>query len=202
MKDDDRLGIVLAGTPPTRLRQLDFGRPAFDAAAMVGGSYSAPFDAIVAAMQEFEGSDRRRALVAFTNAADFRSAIGFESLVRLTRRLGPAFVLVGTPVAVQQDVAAQPIRQDGTVLGDRVVATVSGSVFPVHLRSLADATGGIIVNLGSGEPTTLIAETFVWLRSRYLLSYEPPAGKGWHPVNVTVKRRGATVTARPGYFVE
>jgi hypothetical protein len=39
-------------------------------------------------------------------------------------------------------------------------------------------------------------------RQRYLLSYSPqgvPTG-GWHRLEVRVKRRGATVKARPGYL--
>jgi hypothetical protein len=202
VQDRDRLGVVLAGAPPTRLRALDFGRPAFDAGAFTGGTYAAPFDAIAAALGEFEDSDRRRALVAFTNAADFRSAIGFEGLVGLTRRLGPAFVLVGTPVKVEQRVGVRAMWHGGREIGDPVEATVSGAVFPVHLRWLADRTGGIVVNLGGGEPAELIAEMFAWLRTHYLISYEPPAGAGWHPVSVQVKRRGVTVTARPGYVVQ
>jgi hypothetical protein len=43
---------------------------------------------------------------------------------------------------------------------------------------------------------------FTWLRTHYVISYEPPAGKGWHPVSVKVNRKGATVTVREGYFVE
>ena len=39
-------------------------------------------------------------------------------------------------------------------------------------------------------------------RHRYLVSYTPQgvAKGGWHKVDVRVKRRGATVRARPGYL--
>jgi hypothetical protein len=39
-------------------------------------------------------------------------------------------------------------------------------------------------------------------RHRYLVSYTPQgvAKGGWHKVEVRVKRRGATVRARPGYL--
>ena len=46
------------------------------------------------------------------------------------------------------------------------------------------------------------AQLGAWLRTHYLISYEPPPGGGWHPVSVQVKRRGVTVTARPGYVVQ
>jgi hypothetical protein len=39
-------------------------------------------------------------------------------------------------------------------------------------------------------------------RQRYLLTYTPEGvdADGWHDLDVRVKRRGADVTARPGYF--
>ena len=202
VQERDRLGVVLAGAPPSRLRSLDFGRPAFDVTAFAGGNYAAPFDAIAAALREFPESDRRRALVAFTNAADFRSIISFGALAEMARRLGPRFVLVGTTVKVDEATDASAITTSGKQIGDTVRGSVSGSILPWPLQLLARRTGGITVNLGSGDPRQLIDGMFKWLRTQYVVSYEPPAGKGWHPVSVTTNRRGAKVTARDGYFVD
>ena len=198
----DRLGVMLAAAPPTRLRSLEFGRPAIDVSVFAGENYAAPFDAIAAAMREFTGSDRRRALVAFTNAADFRSIIRFGALAEMARRLGPQFVLVGTPIKVDEAVNASAMTSSGRQIGDTVSGVVSGSILPATLQLLARRTGGITLNLGSGEPSRLIEAMFTWLRTQYVVSYEPPAGKGWHPVSVTVNRRGAKVTVRDGYFVD
>ena len=181
---------------------LEFGRPSFDVRAFESGEYAAPFDAIAAALREFVPSERRRALVAFTNAADFRSIVSFESIAEMTRRLGPTFVLVGTPVQMYEQVMVQSQMSGGRSLGDAVVGTASGSVFPSVLQLLARRTGGITVDLASGDPHLLIETMFAWLRTQYLISYTPPGGKGWHPVNVRVNRRGVTVTVRDGYFVD
>lgn len=203
VQDRDRLAVFLAGTPPVRLRPLEFGRASFDVRAFSHGIYAAPFDAIAAALHELDHSDRRRALVAFTNAADFRSIIAFEGLAEIAKRLGPALVLVGTPVRVQEESTVYAQSFGNRVgIGDRVVATASGFVFPARLQLLARRTGGITVNLAGGDPTQLIKEMFTWLRTQYVISYEPPAGKGWHPVNVKVNRRGVRVTVREGYFVD
>lgn len=198
----DRLGVVLAGAPPTRLRSLDFGRPSFDVTAFAGGNYAAPFDAMAAALREFSESDRRRALVAFTNAADFRSVVTFTALAEMARRLGPQFVLVGTPIKVDEATDASVQTSSGRQIGDTVRGSVSGSILPAPLQLLARRTGGITVNLGTGDPSRLVEGMFSWLRTQYVISYEPPAGKGWHPVKVTVNRRGAKVTVREGYFVD
>ena len=202
VQERDRLGVVLASAPPTRLRSLDFGRPSFDVAAFAGGNYAAPFDAITAALREFTESDRRRALVAFTNAADFRSIVRFTALAEMARRLGPQFVLVGTPIKVDEATDASAMTGSGRQIGETVRGSVSGSILPASLQLLARRTGGITVNLGSGDPSRLVEGMFSWLRTQYVISYEPPAGKGWHPVKVTVNRRGAKVTVREGYFVD
>lgn len=205
VQERDRLAVVAADTPPKRLRPLEFGRPTFGSAVFAtGGDYAAPLDAISAALLEFVPSDRRRALVAFTNAADFRSTTSYEWLAEMARRLGPAFVLVGTPVKVAEEARVTAVRGgvDGPQIGDEAIAAVSGYVFPAKLQFLARRTGGITVNLGVGDPRDLMAKMFAWLRTQYVVSYKPPAGKGWHPVNVKVTRRGAVVTVREGYFID
>lgn len=115
---------------------------------------------------------------------------------------GTTLVLIGTPVRVQTEVLAGAEFAGGGELGDHVAGEVSGYVYPATLRRLALRTGGIAVNLGSGDPGKLIEDMFSWLRTRYVISYDPPAGKGWHPVSVKVNKRGVKVTVREGYFVD
>ena len=198
----DRLGVLVASAPPRRLRQLSFGPPKFESGAIDAGPYAATFDAITAALGEFLPSDRRRVLVAFTNAADFRSTVSFDALVEQTRRLGPAFVLISSPTTIEQTVSVGATTRAGTPIGDTATARISGFVFPSSLERLARRTGGITINLGQGDPAKLLKDAFVWMRTRYVLSYEPPPGKGWHPLTVRVTRKGATVAAREGYFVD
>jgi VWFA-related protein len=77
------------------------------------------------------------------------------------------------------------------------------------LRALAEDSGGRAIILGSakwkaGEPDHLkaaAASIALTLRHRYLLGYEPEAGKrGWHPIRVEVDRPSAKVHARKGYY--
>lgn len=201
VKDDDRLGVILGGAPPTRLRAFSPGRPLLNMDSFAGSQYAAPFDAMAVALSEFPPSDRRRALVAFTNVVDFRSLIEFDTLADMARRLGPAFVLVSSPVLVN-DTIIRSAELAGRTIGGPVFASVGGYLFPRRLETLASRTGGITVNLGEGDPQALIKNMFTWLRTRYVISYTPPPGKGWHPVSVKVNRRGAKVTVREGYFIE
>jgi hypothetical protein len=202
VQDRDRLGALAASAPPRRIRAMELGRPTFNVGAFGEGRYAAPFDALAAALGEFVETDRRRALIAFTNAIDSRSTTSVEALAEMARRLGPAFVLVGSPIMIKDGVWVSAATTSGRQIGDAVFAEVSGFAFPSALEALARKTGGITVNLGAGDPAKMIAEMFTWLRTTYLISYSPPAGKGWHPVSIKVNRRGAKVTAREGYFVD
>ncbi len=203
VQERDRLGAIAAGAPPTRVRSLEFGRSLFTADAFGHGTSAAPYDALAAALREFVDTDRRRALVAFTNAIDGRSTVSLDALTEMARRLGPAFVLVGSPVKIEEEVHVSAVMGGtGRQIGDAVVAEISGYVFPFAVQALARRTGGITVNLGAGDPAKMIAEMFTWLRTTYLISYSPPTTKGWHPISVKVNRRGAKVTVRDGYFVD
>ena len=73
------------------------------------------------------------------------------------------------------------------------------------LRDLSDTTGGRLLR-GDGDEN--LGAVFVKIldefRQRYVLTYSPKGvvETGWHTVQVRVKKRGATVRARPGYFVD
>ena len=198
----DRLSVLVASAPPTRLRPLESGRPALDMTAFSRGASAAPWDGISAGLGEFDESDRRRVLIAVTNGADARSTVSFDLLADRATRLGPAFVLVGAPVMIREHLTVVPEIGMISLSDAQAQTSLSGGVLPKTLELLAHRTGGVVVNLANGEATQLIADLFAWLRARYVISYEPPPGKGWHPVSVKVNRRDAKVSVREGYFVD
>jgi VWFA-related protein len=89
-------------------------------------------------------------------------------------------------------------RTDATVYS----VTVRGSGRSSFLRDLSEQTGGSVVEIAS---TTDLQKTFVGIldefRQRYLLSYTPRgvSRDGWHRLQVRLKGRRGTVTARAGY---
>jgi Ca-activated chloride channel family protein len=91
-------------------------------------------------------------------------------------------------------------RSDAVVYA--VSARGTGSV--PFLRDLADQTGGSAFEVESlSELSTRFVAILGEFRHRYLLSYSPRGvtSGGWHRLEVKVRnRRGATVTARPGYI--
>lgn len=200
----DRVGVVLASPPPMRLRPLDPGRPAFgpDVFAVDRHFYSASFDAIALGLRLFTPSERRQALVAFTNAADFRSVLREDTVAELAGRLGPAFVIVGTPVSIQRSGTVSAELRDGRPIGQPVESSISGRVVSAALERFARTSGGLLVNLAEGHLRDLMEQLVTSLRTRYVLTYELPKGQGWHPVKVRVNRRGVKVTVRKGYLLQ
>jgi VWFA-related protein len=89
-------------------------------------------------------------------------------------------------------------RTDATVYS----VTVRGSGRSPFLRDLSEQTGGNVIEIAS---TTGLQKTFVGIldefRQRYLLSYTPRgvSRDGWHRLQVRLKGRRGTVTARAGY---
>lgn len=74
---------------------------------------------------------------------------------------------------------------------------------PEFLQHLADASGGDLLEVDSTRDLkAAFLKVLDEFRHRYLLSYTPRGVRpaGWHQVEVKVKRRGATVKARPGYL--
>jgi VWFA-related protein len=72
------------------------------------------------------------------------------------------------------------------------------------LRNLAEATGGRFWGAGSDDELRVaFADIAASMRRRYLLRFEPAAGKvGWRRLEVRLKGVKGEVQARPGYWVE
>jgi Ca-activated chloride channel family protein len=70
------------------------------------------------------------------------------------------------------------------------------------LKSLADATGGHVMQVNSSRELRPAFEKILQeFRNRYVLAYSPAgvAADGYHSLDIRVKRSGASVKARPGY---
>lgn len=199
----DRLAVVLASPPPRLLRPLEPGPPPFALQPFTADErfYSAPFDAIAMGLSLFSSSERRPVLVAFTNAADFRSVLAPGTVAQLVGRLGPSFVVVGMPVSLRLSGETWNELRDGRQVGDAIESTVSSRLLSDALVQFVRRSGGQLVNLADDHPRQLMTDLVTALRSRYVLTYPLPKGDGRHDVRVRVKRRGLKISVRDGYFV-
>ena len=195
LEERDRLGIIDAGMPPVRTREMSSG--AVREIAVRQSSYSAVFDAIALGLLA-PPSERRRVIVAFVNGADFRSVVPVEALARLSGELGPALVAVSAPAVYSDTVRLKSdLPQGGT---ESRSTDVAQAVFPSMLMFLARRTGGTIVRLGDAPADAQMRTLVASLRVGYLITYEAPPESGWHEVRVKARRRGINLRCRDGYF--
>jgi VWFA-related protein len=106
---------------------------------------------------------------------------------------------VDTSSFLSPDVVLQSAqRSDVVAYGVAIRSRIS----PAFLKELAELTGGSVFEI---ESTKDLSQTFLRIldefRQRYLLSYSPRgvSQTGWHRLEVRVKGRRATVSARAGY---
>ena len=146
-------------------------RDALDAAPIPGDT--ALVDGIYTSMIVGEADAGRALVIAFSDGVDNASWLSPDAVVDIAKR------------------------------GDVVVYAVATGRPQAFLRDLTRFTGGGLVDV---ESTKNVDATFTRIldefRHRYLVSYSPEGvtKDGWHRLDVRVKRRGATVRARPGYL--
>jgi VWFA-related protein len=175
--DEDRAAIVgfnhVVGLeqPPTSDRQV-----LHDAlSVLVPTGMTSLVDAMYSGLLLADSAEHRSLLIVFSDGLDTASWLSADTVVRTARRLETVVYAVAT---TRSDV-------------------------PALLDHVASATGGQVLRVDSGKLDETFVEILAEFRERYLLAYTLPAGAapGWHRIEVRVKRRGATVRARPGYFV-
>jgi VWFA-related protein len=161
-----------------------------------GGSTSL-FDAAYVALSLRDPDPSRRSLIVlFTDGVDSTSWLPADAAYDRAARSDSVVYAVHLP-----DVHTDPrhlYARSGITLSE------SASILPIEgfLGELTHRTGGDLL-LARG--TAALAATFQQIveqfRTRYLLTYQPTgvSPNGWHQLEVSVKRRGAKVTARRGY---
>ena len=86
-----------------------------------------------------------------------------------------------------------------------LVSRRKGTVAP-EIQFLEEAArltgGGLLFTESPQQLQRAFQQVLSEMKTRYLLSYSPTGvdGEGWHELEVKVKKRGAEVKARPGYW--
>ncbi|HEX2339366.1 MAG TPA: VWA domain-containing protein [Vicinamibacterales bacterium] len=163
--------VVTLGSELTT--DFDRVRAGIEAAEPTGGT--GLVDASFASIMLGESDVERSLVLVFSDGLDTASWLAPDAVLDVARRSD----------AVVYGITAGRLRR-----GD-------------FLRDLSELTGGRLYEV---ESTADLGPVFVGVleefRHRYLLSYSPNgvSKDGWHRLEVRVKRRGATVKARPGYL--
>jgi len=164
-------------------------------------------DALFAALEMLEVVRERPAVLLFTDGADTYSWLREEQVLSLVSRSNAVvYAITREEKAPLPDLgttrAQERFRQNRR---ERIRRT----------KLLLDVTresGGRLIEMGDPRPALLgdasdrlqeiFLEILAEMKTRYILTYSPPAPvrDGWHELEVKVKRKGVEVQARRGYY--
>lgn len=152
-------------------------------------------DAAFAAVALRDESVGRTLVVLFSDGVDTTSFLSEPDVLRAAER---------------SDVIIYPVGVRTTVrLGPRFDSRLATLVAQQEernmrfLKDLAAATGGrLIIAEGDKDIGAAFARALDEFNSRYVLVYTPTGvtGQGWHRIDLKLKHKKGTVTARRGYF--
>jgi Ca-activated chloride channel family protein len=178
------------------------GRTAFSAAiaGMEGHGSTALNDALLSSLVLSEQARGRRLAIVFTDGADTISYLGARSVI------SAALATDVVVYAVSSGPKLVDAMRDRRLLAGRSLTDrfdQDPTLYPYALlQKITDQTGGEQIHV---ESTRDLAGTFSGIvdefKTRYVLIYIPRGvpKSGWHPLDVKLKGRGSTVTARRGY---
>lgn len=156
--------------------------------ALYGAGATPLRDAAFAGLALREADPGRTLLLLFTDGADTASWITASKVLDTARRTDAVIY----PVALRENFGGTRGTAQERRLAER------------FLKGLAEVTGGRVMTAGGSAGLRSAFEAILAeFRDRYVLSYEPAGVQagGWHPIEVTLKAKRGTVTARRGYFV-
>ena len=213
LKKEDRLKLMVFNMRfsqtidfTTDVAQID---RAVRSAGAIGGT--ALYDALSVAMITAAEPGRRQLIVFFTDGNDTSSTTSPATLLKVAERTRATVSLVLLPTVSTlgrdrvETSASAPYSTAYTNLPGLAGLPPNSSVTYVDsaLNKLASDTGGVVLSTSDGSslgPTFLqVLDRF---RSAYVLFYSPKGVDrgGFHTLTVTVKRPGAVIEARRGYF--
>jgi hypothetical protein len=136
-------------------------------------------------------SNKHRALLVITDGVDTAS------------RMTPAQVsgiasAIDVPVYLLRVV--NPLDHPGGEF--EVIETDGRTVQAATLADLARWTGGDIRTTSVPAHTSIaVQDLFTELRHQYLITFEPGARPGWHPLEIRTRKKDLVVHARGGYMI-
>jgi VWFA-related protein len=149
------------------------------------------YDAVAAAAQSVaERANRHRALLVITDGVDTGSRLSAPEVSGIASSIDvPVYLLT----------VVTPLDHPG---GEHAVLAADGAAAEVaNLADLARWTGGNM-KIASVPAHSLeaIRDLFAELRYHYVITFEPGARPGWHPLEVRTRNKNLTVHARSGYM--
>ncbi len=165
------------------------------------GGGTALLDTIAVAATSATASDRRHLIVIFTDGADSSSVTSPAAIAITAQRSRATLTFVLPPLGLT--VSTAPGSLPGTTIVRGQSFLVPPRPFDRLFQELARDTGGQIVSAAAyADLSSTFRQVLDSFRSSYVLHYNARGVEqgGYHTLDVKVKREGAVVTARRGYF--
>jgi len=152
-------------------------------------------DAAFAAVALKGAGPARTLVVLFSDGVDTTSFLTEPEVLRAAQRSD----VIVYPIAVRTTVPIGPRHSRGTA---HLNAEYQEQKF---LRELAAGTGGrLVIAEGDRDIGPAFSRVLDEFNSRYVLAYTPAGvtAPGWHRIEVKLKQKKGTITARRGYFAD
>ncbi len=188
----DRAFLVDFDTEPRLVREMTG-----ELRRVIDGIYSLRADgethlweSVVFSLLELQGMSGKKAVVVFSDGAQEKEELEFNTCLELARRVGiPIYLVVLHPGLARGDDLTSSMKSFTRKL-DRLAATVGGRVYYIP---------------NTNDLDRIYAEINDELRSQYLLTYYPTApvtedDDDWREVQVKVKESGLKARTIAGYF--
>jgi Ca-activated chloride channel family protein len=197
LRPQDRASVSAFSHRLDRLVPLTGDRPLLTSAVgqLEAGGGTSLRDAAFAAIALRDAGPGRRLVVLFSDGVDTTSFLSDADVLRAAERSDAVIY----PVAVRTAVPQGP-RFDAHLA---VINARQEQYETRFLRDLAGATGGrLVLAEGDRDIGAAFARVLDEFSNRYVLAYTPAGvtAPGWHRIDLKLKQKKGTVTARRGYF--
>jgi VWFA-related protein len=149
------------------------------------------YDAIAATAKTVgERANRHRAVLVITDGIDTGSRMSAPEVSGIASSIDvPVYLLT----------VVTPLDHPGTEFA--VIQSDSRTAETATLADLARWTGGDM-RMASVPAHTVeaVQDLFLELRHQYLITFEPGASPGWHPLEIRTRKKNHIVHARSGYM--
>jgi VWFA-related protein len=149
------------------------------------------FDAVAqTARTVAERTNRHRAVLVITDGVDTGSRMKAPEVSAIASSIDvPVYLLA----------VVNPVDHVGGEFG--VVQADSRVTEVATLADLARWTGGDMrMASESSQTASAVVDLFSELRHQYVITFEPGARAGWHPLEIRTRKKNLTVHARSGYM--
>lgn len=164
------------------------------------GGNTSLYDAVYAGTLLRASDQSRTLLLVFSDGNDTSSWLEASSVLQAAIRSDVVIYAVALEPGQSERPVDRLMRQpERKWRSEELRRRPQSNEFLVHIT---EKSGGRLLRANERDLPKTFAQILTEFQNRYLLTYTPHGveGRGWHQITVRVKRRGAEIRARRGYW--